>query len=42
VFDARPLPGPALLALDPVLVYLAVDSYFGGPARAPRPLRRDR
>jgi flagellar motor switch protein FliM len=35
LFDARPLPGPALLALDPVLVYLAVDSYFGGPARAP-------
>jgi flagellar motor switch protein FliM len=35
LFEARPLPGRALLALDPVLVYLAVDSYFGGPARAP-------
>ncbi len=35
LFEARPLPGRALLALDPVLVYLAVDSYFGGPARVP-------
>jgi flagellar motor switch protein FliM len=35
VFDARPLPGRALLVLDPLLVYLAVDTYFGGPARAP-------
>jgi len=35
LFEARPLPGRALLALDPVLVYLAVDSYFGGPARPP-------
>jgi flagellar motor switch protein FliM len=43
LFEARPLPGRALLVLDPVLVYLAVDGYFGGPARppatiAPRPL----
>src|SRR5262249_19122955 len=27
IFDARPLPGRALLVLDPLLIYLAVDSY---------------
>jgi flagellar motor switch protein FliM len=35
LFEARPLPGRALLALDPLLIYLAVDSFFGGPARKP-------
>jgi flagellar motor switch protein FliM len=43
VVDVKPLAGRALVVLDPVFVYLAVDTFFGGPARmpgtiAPRPL----
>lgn len=35
LIKVSPLPGNVLVAFDPALVYLAVDSYFGGPGRAP-------
>lgn len=30
----KPLPGSALIVTDPKLVFLMVDTYFGGPGRA--------
>lgn len=30
----KPLPGTALLVFDPALVFLMVDTYFGGPGKA--------
>jgi flagellar motor switch protein FliM len=30
----KPLPGSALIVTDPQLVFLMVDTYFGGPGRA--------
>ena len=30
----KPLPGSALIVFDPNLVFLMVDTYFGGPGRA--------
>lgn len=35
VVDVKPLAGRALVVLDPVLAYLAVDTFFGGPAKMP-------
>jgi flagellar motor switch protein FliM len=38
IIRIKPLPGNALVVFDPNLVFLMVDTYFGGPGRSvPRP-----
>lgn len=34
IVSARPLPGQVLFTLDPTLIYLMVDTYFGGSGRS--------
>ncbi len=34
IASARPLPGQVMFTLDPTLIYLMVDTYFGGTGRS--------